>query len=870
MSKRVFWKRTVLLAITISMLLAAGGCSLISRKAFPKTSGAVSVQGLKAPVEILRDKYGVPHIYAQQAEDLFFAQGYAHAQDRFWQMEFSRRAAAGRLAELFGKKLLETDIFLRTLGFERVAKQEYGLLDDEAKRYLDAYVAGVNAYIRDKDPGRLAVEYSLLKLTGTDFTVEEWKPEHSLSWAKMMSWTLSSDMDIERLLLELLRTAGFTRLTELFAPYRKDMPYILSDEELGLSGAHAPPASSLHPAAESGLRLLLGREEGLGTNSWVIAGALTKTGKPILANDTHLGVQMPSIWYEVGLHTVDEEGNQVEPSPEAFQVRGFSFPGYPGVIIGHNDRIAWGIADFSDDVQDLYCEKLNPQNPNQYLVNGSWVDMKLTYERIDIQGDKEPYIHVVRSTRHGPIISDRGGYKGMEGYGLTAGRAFPANAELTSLSLRWTALQPGRLLMAIIGLDRAGSFQEFKEALRFWDGPVQSIVYADVDGNIGYQTAGWIPIRAIGEGQTPVPGWSDEYEWKGLIPYEKLPALLNPEKKFIVAANNPAASSAYPYYLGSFSTYGYRARRITELIQQAKGGISVEDVKAMQADTFDLAAVEITKYLQGLELKEKAVSEYLKEKPSGKKKVQKKRAELQKRVEDMAEPARQRLLAWDGRMDRKSPEAALYGLFFLKLIEETFRDQYPVERWRQINHERAQNALYYLLEEPENPWWDDVRTPDLRERRDDILARAFRKALEDGIKRLGKKMDKWEWGKIHQIEFRNATLGESGIKLIERIFNRGPIATPGGAVTVNANKWKIDEPFKVYWIPAMRAIIDLSDISASLMMHVPGQSGHPGHPNYDDMIKPWRDVQYHPTLWLQAEVKAGQRARLLLMPATGE
>lgn len=852
MKIRNAWMCTALVVLTALILVTAGSCLILPRKAFPKTTGAVSLEGLQAPVEILRDKYGVPHLYAQSSEDLFFAQGYVHAQDRFWQMEFSRRTAAGRLSELFGKKLLETDIFLRTLGITRIAQEEYRLLDDEARRFLDAYVAGVNAYIRGKEPGELALEYSLLKLTGTDFQVEEWKPEHSLTWAKMMSWTLSANMDIERLLLELMRTAGVKGVPGFFAPYREDMPNILSEEELGIGRAPLSP--------ESAFPLFQGGDDGVGTNSWVLSGKLTTTGKPILANDTHLGVQMPSIWYEVGLHLA-------EPSPGSFQVRGFSFPGYPGVIIGHNDRIAWGIGDFSDDVQDLYVERINPENPNQYQVNGSWVEMQRVHERIDIQGVREPYVHVVRRTRHGPIISDRGGYKSLESFGFTPGLSFPDNLQLSAISLHWTALQPGKLLMAILDLDRARNFQEFRDALSQWDGPVQNITYADVEGNIGYQSAGWLPIRAAGEGRAPAPGWTDEYEWTGFIPYEEMPSLFNPEKGFIVAANNPAAGSAYPYYLGSYGVYGYRARRIMELIEQDKDGISVEDAKAMQADTFDQAAFEIKKYLEGLDLKEQEVSTYLQEKEPGKKKAQKKRAELRKQVEESLDPARQRLLAWDGRMDRKSPEAALYGFFFLALIEETFRDQYPSERWLQVNQERAQNALYYLLSDPENPWWDDVRTPDLRETRDYILARAFRKALAAGIERLGEKIDKWEWGKIHTIEFRNATLGESGIKLIENIFNRGPVATPGGTTTVNAAKWKLSDPFKVDWIPAMRAVIDLSDIGSGFLMHVPGQSGHSRNRHYDDFIKPWRDVQYHPSLWAREDVEANRQAKLVLKPA---
>jgi penicillin G amidase len=858
--------RASLAALAVGAVLLTGGCVILPRMAFPKTRGEVRLKDLQAPVEVLRDRYGVPHIYARSAKDLFFAQGYVHAQDRFWQMEFSRRAGAGRLSELFGKKLLETDIFLRTLGFTQVAREEYRLMDDESRGYLDSYVAGVNAYIRDRKPGRIALEYSLLKLIGTDFEVEEWKPEHSLTWAKMMSQTLSANMDVERLIFELLRTAGLSGTTGFFAPYREDMPYIISKEELGGRGALVPaPAGDL--AARFGLELFHGGgNDGMGTNSWVISGKLTATGKPILANDTHLGIQMPSIWYEVGLHQTDADGKQLD-SAGAFQVRGFSFPGFPGVVIGHNSRIAWGVGDFTDDVQDFYLERINPENPNQYEVNGTWKDMQLVHERIDIQGVKEPFVHVVRRTGHGPIITDRGGYKALESYGFSASGVFPSNLELSAISLQWTAFQPGELLKSILALDRARGFQEFRDALRFWDGPVQNITYADLEGNIGYQAAGRVPIRSVGQGLIPVPGWTGAYEWKGFIPFDELPSLSNPPKGYIVAANNPAASSEFPYYLGSQGTYGYRARRIAELIEGDKDKVSVDDVKAMQADTYDLAAIEIRKHLEGLDLTLKETSEYLKEKEPLGKKDRRKRAETEKRVAELLEPARERLLAWDGKMDRKSGAAAIYGFFFLELIEETFRDQYPAERWNQIGHERAQNSLYYLLQEPENQWWDDARSPDVRETRDTILVRSFRQAVEDCIDRMGGKIDTWEWGRIHQAEFRSSTLGESGIGFIERIFNRGPIATSGGSATVNVSRWKLEDPFKVVHIPAMREIIDLGDIGSGWMMHAPGQSGHPGNRHYDDFIGPWRDVEYHPTLWDRADVESNRKGRLVLEPA---
>jgi len=862
-------KRYWILVIACAVvLITTSGCVFLPRRAFPKTTGSVTLSGLQAPVEILRDKYGVPHIYGQHSEDLFFAQGYVHAQDRFYQMEFQRRVGSGRLAELFGEKVLETDIFLRALGFDKVAEQEYKLLDEEARRYLDAYVAGVNAYIRDRKPGKISLEYSLLKLTGTDFEIEEWTPEDSLTWAKMMAWSMSSNFSLERLAVELLRTAGLAGVEDYFAPYREDMPFVLTDEELGLNSPGTSSGSS--EVRFSGIERLFfsGSGTSIGSNAWAVSGDLSTTGTPILANDTHLGLQMPSIWYEVGMHTVDEAGNLVESGPDAFQMRGFTFPGYPGVIIGHNDHIAWSITDYGDDVQDLYFERINPLNPNQYEVNGEWKDMELVHERIDIQGEEEPFVHIIRKTRHGPIITDRGGYKALESYGFVTDREFPENLDLLAVSLKWTALMPGQLWMCFLRLDRATSFEEFRKAWSYFNGPILNIVYADTEGNIGYQVPGHIPIRSIGDGQIPVPGWTDEYEWTGFIPFDELPFVLNPDKGYVVTANNPAAGPNYLYDLGTSYAHGYRARRIAELIEGDQDGISVDDAVVIQGDTYDRAAVETVSYLRGLDLEAERISEYLQVKESLDKKERKKRAKLNEQVEEALEPARESLLAWDGRMEMESAEAALYGFFFLSLIEETFQDQYPYQRWPSAGARRMENALYYLLEEPDNPWWDDARTPDLQENRDDILVRAFRKGVKAGIETLGEKIEKWEWGDVHQTEFRNATLGESGIKFIENIFNIGPVATPGNTTTVFAAAWDKEEPFNVDHLTTNRWIVDMGDLGSGLMVHAPGQSGHAKHRHYDDFVDMWRNAEYHPSLWNREDVEANQRARLILKPAS--
>ncbi|MBN2323992.1 MAG: penicillin acylase family protein [Spirochaetes bacterium] len=840
--------RNVIIAAGCVIVVVAvlfGTWKLILRRSYPKTRGTVTLEGLAAPVDIYRDKNGIPHIYAQTEDDLFFAQGYVHAQDRFWQMEFWRRIGSGRLAELFGEAVLGTDIYLRTVGFARIAQEEYVLIDADLKRILDAYAAGVNAYILNKKPRKLGLEFSLLKLTGVEFEIEPWEPVNTLTWIKVMSQDLGSNMEVELKNIEMIRAVGLEMAADFLPPYREDeMPYIVSDDELIFIGGGRMEAGlgvldeerlSIIATLDTGLAGGFDPDEGLvfgeaASNSWVVSGTLTSTKTALLANDPHLSVQMPSIWYEIGLHCEENGGRGIN-------VRGFSFAGVPGVVVGHNDRIAWGMTNLYPDTQDLYIERINPENPNQYEVNGEWVYMELASEEIAVHDEDYPYRLLVRSTRHGPIVTDHGYMLDYSNFGVASHKTFPENLELTALSLRWAALRHSTALKSLILLNRARNFEEFREALRYWDTPSQNFVYADTGGNIGYQAPGLIPIRAKGEGLIPAPGWTDEYEWEGYIPYDELPYLYNPDKGFIVTANNPVVSNNYPYLIGRDFDEGYRAKRITDMIEADADGISVEDVARMQGDCLNLSAIEVLPYLRSLSFEDGAL-----------------------------ENAKKLLLDWDANMQMESPAAALYGYFWQKLIEETFKDQLMEKLWPPRGSWLL-SLMYKLLREPENRWWDDVTTLDAKETRDEILALAFEKAYKTGVDELGDDPADWRWGDIHVIVFRNQTFGESGIGPIEAVFNSGPVPVSGGIQQVNRCDWMYDEPFEAKSITSMRQIIDLGDLSASLTMHTTGQSGHPGHTHYDDLIDPWRLVQYHPTLWEKGDVEKSSKHRLILKPA---
>jgi penicillin amidase len=860
------------------VVVVVGVRSFVLRRPFPKTEGRVEVQGLRAPVEIYRDTDGVPHIYAENMEDLFFAQGYVHAQDRFWQMDFSRRAGAGRISELFGEAVLGIDIYLRTMGFGEIVEQEYALLAADTRKALDSYAAGVNAYIQDRKPSQLGVQYTLIGLQGVEIEIEPWTPQHTLLWYKLMAEQMSGGTERELHMLELIRAAGVGMAADFFPDYREDvMPYTITDDEINARARvmnkerevdtfESPTGDLLTMThknrdildiSEDHLALLercntglaggydtdplriFGRGTGIGSNAWVIAGSRTETGLPLLANDTHLQITIPPIYYEIGLHSKEGGG----PSGgEPLNLLGFSCPGSFGIMLGQNDRIAWGFTVMYADAQDLYIERINPLNPNQYEVSGEWVDMELRVEEILVHDRDEPYRLLVRSTRHGPVVTDHGDASAQNNFNIIPGKIFPTNLELTALSLRWTALQPLRMPDMVLQLNRARNFEEFHEALRHMTAPVFNVVYADVDGNIGYQAPGLIPIRARGVGQVPVPGWTDEYEWIGYLPYEDMPWVLNPAKGYVVTANNPVVSPRYPFDLVLDFDYGYRARRISEMIEEKGNGFTLEDMELMQGDTLNLSALEILPYMRGLDFEDEEVGEAL-----------------------------GRLFEWDARMEMESGPAVLYSYFWVALVEEIFQDELPDRLWNRDDgvvgaDSSLPSKVYDLLEDPSNRWWDDVTTLDVVETRDDILSLAFEKSYRRCVKDLGDKENSWRWGDIHTATFKDQTFGRSGIGMIEKIFNRGPVSTAGGFHQVNRSDFSIDKPFQVYHITSNRNVVDLSDLSVSEMIIPTGQSGHPGHPHYDDFIEKWRLIEYHPARWKREQVEEGSRERLVLEP----
>lgn len=823
-------RHILLIVVSLLLVLVLVGTYTV-RRSFPQTQGAVILDGLDGPVEVMRDSMGVPHIYASSEHDLFMAQGYVHAQDRFWQMDFWRHIGSGRLSEMFGESQVETDHFLRALGWARVVQQELKRIDPEVLAGLQAYADGVNAYLTTHRGSALSFEYVFLGFLHPDYHPEPWVPLHSLTWAKAMAWDLGGNMDTEIQRAVLSRTLTPEMLDQLFPPYPRENPVIASHAARASS-----PITSVDPASVAQAvplleklsarmdeidRQLGGGFSGVGSNNWVVAGSRTTTGMPLLANDTHLGIRMPSIWYENSLHCLT-------PSADCeLDVTGFSFAGLPGVVIGRNAHIAWGVTNTDPDVQDLYLERINPENPDQYEVNGEWVDMQTVDEVIQIAGG-EPVPVTVRYTRHGPVLSDVSENQAAMAEGVAA-----QTGETLAVSLRWTALDPGTIIEAALMIDRASDWEEFREALRKWDVPSQNFVYADTEGNIGYQLSGRIPIRASGDGQSPVPGWTDAYEWVGDVPFDELPTVINPPQGFLVSANNAVVSPGTGHFLSNEWDYGYRAARITSMLE-ALPVIGIMDFQRIQGDNANSMQPVLVPLIRQLDLQD---------------------ARLEKLTALLA--------TWDGQNTIDSSPAALFNAFWRHLLLRTFADDLPAG-WLP-DGSRAVAVITGLIVQPDSPWWDDRHTPIL-ELRDDIIRSAMIDAVQDLESVFGDDPARWSWGGLHTASFENETLGTSGIGPIEAIFNRGPFSTAGGDSIVNATGWDAEHGYTVDWIPSQRMIVDLSGLADSLSIHSTGQSGHAFHPHYIDMADMWRLIEYHPMLWTRAQVELNLEGTLTLMP----
>jgi penicillin amidase len=790
---RLWWIGAGLLSLVLLVVALAAAAYLYLRTSLPQLDGELRLAGPEAKIEIVRDRHAVPHIYAANRHDAFFAMGFVHAQDRLWQMEFQRRVAAGRLAEAVGEPGIEVDKFIRTLGIPQATAEVARSLSPAARADYEAYAAGVNAYLITRG-GALPLEFMLLGVEP-----EPWRVEDSLGWAKMMAWDLGGNAWDEALRARMAKLLTTEQIALLFPDYP--------------ASAAPAPSAALSAAAPlfAGLNALLpaARQDGLGSNNWVVDGRHTKSGKPLLANDPHLRLTTPSLWYLAHF------------SAPGLDVIGGTLPGIPAPVLGRNAAIAWGFTNTNPDVQDLYIEKLDAADPKQYLTPEGPRPFVERSEVIRVKDQPEITLSV-RETRHGPVISD-----------LIKNASEVVGADQV-IAFAWTALQPGdRTAEAGLNVLGARNWDEFRRALRDFTVPQQNIVYADRDGHIGYIAPARVPIRRSDIGWLPADGASGQGDWIAAIPFDALPQTSDPPEGTIVTANNRIVPPDYPYFITRDFSPPYRADRIKELI----AATPQHDVESFAAIQHDLRSNGIARLLPLL------LATAQTEAPG-------------------AQAMLERLKQFDGVMaaDRAEPLVVMAWLrelmrgLFADELKETFADYWSIQL------APIESALSGA-----QGFCDDIAT-EPKEECAGLVGAALERALADLGRRYGEDPAGWRWGEAHAIAARNRVLSE--VPLIGPLFG---ISLPNGGEkdTVNAGGFVVGNdaaPFAQVHGPGYRAIYDLADPERSVFIQSSGQSGNPFSPYYKDFAERWQSGGYLPMQTLRATVEQGALGTLTLLP----
>lgn len=771
-----------------------------ARGRFPTTEGDLKAPGLHGKVEVIRDRFGVPHIFAENEHDLFFAQGYVHAQDRLFQLELLHRIGEGTLAAMLGPAAVPADRVLRTLGLNRMAKRGAALVQGDARAVLTAYAEGVNARIAGPDP--LPLEFDIFGIKPTPWTVEA-----TLLRGNLLALGLSGNHRIELLRAAMIAEVGEAITAALLPPNAPITPIITTPGVRGLTameGLDAVDALLGDPNITSG------------SNNWVVHGSRTESGKPLLANDVHIGLGLPSNFYENGLH-----GGR-------FDGVGFSLPGVPMLLFGHNGRIAWGMSNLGPDTQDFYVEKLdNPDNPRRYEWKGEQHDLEIIREVIEVRGG-DPVPVEIKCTRHGPLMNE-------------AMTRFLKGAE--PLALRWALSECAPLLTSVLHLNLARSWDDFRAALALWDSPGQNFVYADTEGNIGYQATGKIPVRAPGHaGIDPVPGWTGENEWQGFIPFDELPHAFNPEAGYLATANNKPVPDDYPHHLAHHWFPGYRAKRITDLIAAGERH-TIDSMRRIQLDTHSLPAEAIRPYLLAISPAAGAESQAL-----------------------------DAVRSWDLRYEPDRTGAVIFQAFYVHLLRNVLGKHLGptlVERYLASEYERHGSlhmpVVIDLLSRPDDEVFVRPRRGE-PEARDALLSRSFTEGVAWLRERFGPDQAAWTWGRAHTMTLEHMLLGKSGPAALRRVWNTRTLAARGDNYTVDGASFLWNKPFTVVHGTAQRMVIDLADLSRSVGVHAPGQVEHLHHPHRDDFFELMSTGRDHPLLFSRAAVEEHAEHRLILSP----
>ena len=771
----------------------------MAEQALPDYNKNLPLTGLKDTVNVSRDSLGIPHIYATNKLDLYRASGYLMAQDRMWQMDLLRRVTMGRLSEIFGKDYVEADMLFRSLKITEKSKRVLDSISPQLKQLLKAYSDGINQYIANHKEN-LPLEFSLLA-----YKPEKWKPIHTMNLTGYMGWNLSGAWESEMILYKLKNKIDSSRYYDL-----------IPDMKLFDTPVYQAQNSKISKKfADNNLLASASKLEGLGvdiftgSNNWAVSGKKSANGNAMLANDMHLELNSPGIWYQMH-QTIKGEVN----------VTGVALPGAPFIIDGHNSNIAWGMTNVMLDDIDFYRETLHPDTNAKYKFNGKWRDMKVQKEKIRISKD-EVVDTTLKFTHRGPVIS---GFKGTD----------------AAISMHWIGNEYSNEIKSIYELNYAKNWEDFKNALRTFRAISQNVNYADKQGNIGMYTCAGVPKRET-PGWQIFPGDTGRYDWDAYVPFDSLPHSYNPERGFVYSANNKITNDDYPHYISYWYDLPYRAKRIKEQLA-SKEKVTVTDFKALQTDHYSkLAEKMVPVVLNTLRNDEN----------------------LNKREQS----ALNNLKNWNFIMDKNSSAAAIFDQLFIKLSENIFIDEMGDSLYTEyVNLDFMPNyVIDKLVKGQSSQWCDDISTPKEQENFEDMITKSFKETVQTLTQKMGKNTETWKWGKIHTFTVKHPL---SEVEIIDKIFdlNHGPYPAGGSFHTVSPNSYDFDDPFSVSHTASQRHIFTTSDWDNSLSIIPTGISGIATSPHYCDQTKTYINKKYHQDLFSKQKVQKHQKYKMKFMP----
>jgi penicillin amidase len=796
----VAMKKLLIITGTIIVVVVIGGLFFIDHfktQALPDYNKDIKLSGLTSDVTVIRDSFAIPHIYADNEHDLYLAAGYTMAQDRLWQMDMLRRVTQGRLSEIFGKDFVNADLLFRSLRFTEKSRKVFGTADENIRSCLESFASGVNQFILQVG-NHLPPEFGIL-----GYKPEPWLPEHSLNLIGYIAWDLSTGWPCEVLFDQVRHKLG-PDLSRYMLPGLDSVHKTTTYPEFKLDQSTAEILTRF--AKTASVVDELGLDVFRGSNNWAVSGKKSVTGKPLLANDMHLKLNIPGIWYQ--MHQV---------IPGKLNVTGVALPGEPMIIAGHNDSVAWGFTNVMTDDADFYQETINPQNPDQYLLNGSWKDLLKVEEKIRIK-DGDSLICYNRFTHRGPIISE---FKNVKG---------------KVLSMKWLGNEASNEIQSVYLLNRASNWFDFRNALRTFISVNQNAVYADVNGNIGMQSTIGIPIRE-GNRILVYPGDTTRYDWKGLVPFDELPYTFNPECGYVASANCRTTPADYPYYISDWYILPYRMDRIVEMLKE-KEKLSSNDFQRMQGDQKSKMAEKFTRYfLSNLTVK------------SG-------FSESEKAVYEM-------MGKWDYTLLKERPEALIFEKWYYLTGINLVKDQMDSLLLKQFTGQKIlfENFLDNMLAKPDKIWADDVTTTNVTETFGDIIGLSFQQTVKELTKEYGKVPKEWKWGDSHTFTLAHPL---SGVKILNKILhlNRGPYHVGGSSHTVGPYENPFNKNSEVYHGASERHIFDTGNWDRSLTIIPTGTSGIPASKHYCDQTELYINNKYHTDYFTRPKVEGGMLYRM--------